>query len=89
MARAWARLGAPHVNTLRPMSEDPSSTGGVAHRSWFDRLSQALSGEPRNREELLEELRAAHENGLLPADTLAMICAPRTRTACCRPTRSR
>jgi magnesium and cobalt transporter len=55
------------------MSEDPSSTGGPAHRSWFDRLSQALSGEPRNREELLQELRAAHENGLLPADTLGMI----------------
>jgi magnesium and cobalt transporter len=55
------------------MSEDPSSTVGSAHRSWFDRLSQALSGEPRNREELLEELRSAHANGLLPADTLAMI----------------
>ena len=55
------------------MSEDPSSTVGSAHRSWFDRLSQALSGEPRNREELLEELRTAHANGLLPADTLAMI----------------
>jgi magnesium and cobalt transporter len=54
------------------MPEDPSSSGS-AHRSWFERLSQALSGEPRNREELLEELRAAQANGLLPADTLVMI----------------
>ena len=54
------------------MSEDPSSSGSP-HRSWFDRLTQALAGEPRNREELLDELRAAHANGLLSADTLAMI----------------
>ena len=54
------------------MPEEPSSTGS-APRSWFDRLSQALSGEPRNREELLDELRAAHANGLLSADTLGMI----------------
>ncbi len=32
-----------------------------------------LSGEPRNREELLEELRNAKDNGLLSGDTLAMI----------------
>jgi magnesium and cobalt transporter len=33
----------------------------------------AFSGEPRNREELIEELRTAQQNGLLAADTLAMI----------------
>ena len=55
-----------------PMPDDPDSRG-PAPRSWFDKLSQALSGEPRNREELLEELRAAHANGLFSADTLAMI----------------
>ena len=32
-----------------------------------------LSGEPRNREELLEELRNAKDNGLLSAETLTMI----------------
>jgi magnesium and cobalt transporter len=42
-------------------------------RSWFGRLSQALSGEPRNREELLEELQTAQLNGLLSAETLDMI----------------
>jgi magnesium and cobalt transporter len=53
-----------------PEESDPSN---APHRSWFDRLSQALSGEPRNREELIEELHAAHGNGLLGADTLEMI----------------
>lgn len=53
------------------MSEDHPST--PAHRSWFERLSQALSGEPRNIEELLEELRHAHSNGLLSNDTLSMV----------------
>jgi len=54
------------------MPEEPSSSGSPS-RSWFDRISQALSGEPRNREELLDELRAAQANGLLAADTLVMI----------------
>lgn len=55
----------------RLMSEDHPST--PAHRSWFERLSQALSGEPRNIEELLEELRQAQANGLLSNDTLSMV----------------
>ncbi len=57
-----------------PDEPDPSHPLRSSHqRSWFGRLTQALSGEPRNREELLEELHTAHENGLLTADTLAMI----------------
>ncbi|MGB8715586.1 MAG: transporter associated domain-containing protein [Rhodanobacteraceae bacterium] len=32
-----------------------------------------LSGEPRNREDLLSELRTAQENGLLDGDTLSML----------------
>ena len=53
------------------MSEDHPST--PPHRSWFERLTQALSGEPRNVEELLEELRQAQANGLLSNDTLSMV----------------
>ena len=52
---------------------EESDSSSAPQRSWFDRLSQALSGEPRNREELIEELHAAHANGLLGADTLEMI----------------
>lgn len=53
------------------MSEDPPSTQPA--RSWFGRLTQALSGEVTSREELLEELRDARGNGLLSNDTLSMI----------------
>ncbi len=53
------------------MSEDPPST--PAHRTWFGRLTQALSGEPQSREELIEELRHAQANGLLTNDTLSMV----------------
>lgn len=53
------------------MSEDPPSSQPA--RSWFGRLTQALSGEVTSREELLEELRDARGNGLLSNDTLSMI----------------
>jgi magnesium and cobalt transporter len=55
------------------MSEEPGSTTAPERRSWLDRISQAFSGEPRNREDLLEGLREAQARGLLSADTLAMI----------------
>ena len=55
------------------MNEDPGSTHGPAHRKWWDRLGHLFSGEPRNREELIEELRSAQANGLLSNDTLAMV----------------
>lgn len=37
------------------------------------RIGQALAGEPQSREELIEELRQAHSNGLFSNDTLSMI----------------
>jgi magnesium and cobalt transporter len=55
------------------MNDDPGSSSGPAHRSWWDRLGHLFSGEPRNRNELIEELRAAQVNGLLSNDTLAMV----------------
>src|SRR5471030_2644400 len=42
-------------------------------RSWLERISQLVSGEPRNIDELLEELRGAQANGLLSDDTLSMV----------------
>ena len=53
------------------MSEDPPSS--PPPRSWFERITQALSGEPQSREELIEELRHAQANGLLSNDTLSMV----------------
>src|SRR3569833_1463395 len=56
------------------MNDDPGSTNGPApHRSWWDRLGHLFSGEPRNRDELIEELRTAQANGLLSNDTLTMV----------------
>jgi magnesium and cobalt transporter len=55
------------------MNDDPGSTNGPAHRTWWDRLGHLFSGEPRNRNELIEELRAAQTNGLLSVDTLTMV----------------
>ena len=54
------------------MNEDAPATP-PASRSWLDRLGQMLAGEPRNRAELIAELRSAQANGLLSVDTLAMI----------------
>jgi len=55
------------------MSDDPGSTSGPAHRTWWDRLGHMFSGEPRNRDELIEELRSAQTNGLLSVNTLTMV----------------
>ncbi len=54
------------------MPEDSNSSSGSS-KSWLERIGQALSSEPRNLEELLEELRSAQANGLLTPDTLAMM----------------
>ena len=42
-------------------------------RNWFERLSQALTGEPKDREALIELLRDAQSRELLDFDALAMI----------------
>jgi magnesium and cobalt transporter len=53
------------------MNEDHPSPQPT--RSWLERISQLVSGEPRNIAELLEELRSAQANGLLSDDTLSMV----------------
>ncbi|HET7588049.1 MAG TPA: transporter associated domain-containing protein [Gammaproteobacteria bacterium] len=55
------------------MSDDDPSTQPAQSRSWFERLGQALAGEPRDREELLTTLREAQERNLFDADALAML----------------
>lgn len=54
------------------MSEDRSSNGST-QRKWFERISQVLLGEPKDREQLVELLRDAQARDLLDADALAMI----------------
>mgnify|MGYP000898460800 CR=1 FL=1 len=55
------------------MDDRPSSDTSQQHRSWFDRLSQALLREPRDREQLVGLLRDAQQRSLLDADALGMI----------------
>ncbi|UFQ97006.1 HlyC/CorC family transporter [Pseudomonas wenzhouensis] len=52
------------------MSEDRSSN---EQKSWFNKLTQAFAHEPRNRQELLEVLREAHQNKLLDTEALAIV----------------
>ncbi len=51
------------------MSEDSSTT----KRSWFERLSDMLIREPRDRAQLMEVLRDAEERDILSAEMLRMI----------------
>jgi magnesium and cobalt transporter len=52
------------------MSEDRSSN---EQKSWFNKLTQAFAHEPKNRQELLEVLREAHQNKLLDNEALAIV----------------
>ncbi len=53
------------------MNEDHPSPQPA--RSWLERITHLVSGEPRNIDELLDELRSAQANGLLSNDTLSMV----------------
>ena len=63
------------------MSEDDSrhstdtddKSAEKPHRSWLDRISAALSGEPTSREDLIELLRDVQADGLIGPDTLRMM----------------
>src|SRR6202042_118297 len=52
-----------------PMSE---SQGGSTGR-WLKRITQSMSGEPRDLAELVENLRDASERGLFDGDALVML----------------
>ena len=54
------------------MSEDRSSKG-TPQRSWIERISQALLGEPQDREQLVDLLRDSERRNLINPDALAMI----------------
>ncbi len=52
------------------MSEQPH--GGTTGR-WLKRITQSMSGEPRDLAELIEDLREASERGLFDGDALVML----------------
>lgn len=45
----------------------------IENRSWIERLGQALMGEPKDREDLVQLMRDAEKRDLLGHDALAMI----------------
>jgi len=47
------------------------STGNTGR--WLKRITQSMSGEPRDLAELIEDLREASERGLFNSDALVMI----------------
>ncbi len=44
-----------------------------SHKSWLERLSLALMGEPKDRDELMDMLRDAQQRELLDTDALTMM----------------
>jgi magnesium and cobalt transporter len=54
------------------MNDDRSSSVN-GHKSWLERLSLALLGEPENQDALVEMLRDAQQRNILDADALGMM----------------
>ena len=52
---------------------DGQPTNGSGNRTWLERLTQALLGEPLDREKLVEQLRDAEQHNILDAEALSMI----------------
>ncbi|MUV15551.1 HlyC/CorC family transporter [Noviluteimonas gilva] len=53
--------------------DSPPQTEDKSRRTWLDRITAALSGEPTTREDLVELLRDVQADGLIAADTLRMM----------------
>ncbi|MCX7092414.1 MAG: CBS domain-containing protein [Methylobacter sp.] len=55
------------------MSDEQPPSRNSPQKSWVDKISHLLTGEPQDLEDLLEILREAREKHLLDTDALAMI----------------
>ncbi|MDO9106109.1 MAG: transporter associated domain-containing protein [Methylovulum sp.] len=55
------------------MSDDQPPSRHSPQKSWVEKISHLLTGEPQDLEDLLEILREARENHLLDTDALSMI----------------
>ena len=56
-----------------PAAPEPPEKRSDKQRSWLERLSSAISGDPTTRDDLVELLRDAQSDGLIAADTLRMM----------------
>jgi magnesium and cobalt transporter len=55
------------------MNADQADTSNPRSKSWIDRVNHFLTGEPQDKEELLDVLKEAQEKQLLDAEALSMI----------------
>jgi magnesium and cobalt transporter len=55
------------------MSDEHPPSRNSPQKSWVDKISHLLTGEPQDLDDLLEILREAREKSLLDTDALAMI----------------
>ncbi|MGZ5050545.1 MAG: HlyC/CorC family transporter [Methylobacter sp.] len=55
------------------MNDEQPSSRNSPQKSWVDKISHLLTGEPQDLEDLLEILREAREKRLLDTDALSMI----------------
>src|SRR5512139_1253236 len=55
------------------MSEDQPPSRHSPQKSWVDKITHLLTGEPQDLDDLLEILREAREKQLLDTDALSMI----------------
>jgi magnesium and cobalt transporter len=55
--------------SLKPMSDQSAGSTG----RWLKRITQSMSGEPRDLAELIEDLREASSRGLFDGDALVML----------------
>lgn len=54
------------------MNDDQSGSGS-GKRTWVEKIGQAFSTQPRSRDELLELLKSAADDGVIDADAYAMM----------------
>ena len=60
-------------DTTDPQASPAANQAEKPRRSWLDRISSALSGEPTTHEDLVELLRDVQADGVIGADTLRMM----------------
>lgn len=55
------------------MDDDPNPNQSAPSKTLIERLTHLLSGEPRNREEIIEQLKSASAKGLIDHEALGII----------------
>jgi magnesium and cobalt transporter len=70
--RPYIRGNANGVASVTNMSEDQSSNGS-GKKTWVEKIGAVFSNQPPDRDQLLETLNEACEQGIVDTDALAMM----------------